>query len=82
MFWGQGSLSPPRVGARSTSLGGNLFPVDVAASRQLREAASLIETERLRLRRWKVEDRLPFAEMNADPEVMEFFPRVLSLIHI
>jgi RimJ/RimL family protein N-acetyltransferase len=29
-------------------------------------------TERLALRRWRVEDRGPFAAINADPEVMRF----------
>lgn len=38
----------------------------------------VLETERLRLRRWKPEDREPFARMNADPRVMEFFPKTLS----
>ena len=33
-----------------------------------------LETPRLRLRRWKDADRTPFAAMNADPAVMEFFP--------
>ena len=37
-------------------------------------------TERLGLRRWKHKDTVPFAEMNADPEVMRFFPSQLSLI--
>jgi RimJ/RimL family protein N-acetyltransferase len=32
------------------------------------------ETPRLRLRRWIDADREPFAAMNADPAVMEFFP--------
>lgn len=36
-------------------------------------------TERLLLRRWTIDDRAPFAEMNADPEVMAFFPRPLKL---
>jgi RimJ/RimL family protein N-acetyltransferase len=38
----------------------------------------MLETDRLLLRRWKVEDREPFAAMNADPRVMEFFPGVLT----
>jgi RimJ/RimL family protein N-acetyltransferase len=38
----------------------------------------LITTERLILRPWKNEDFLPFAEMNADPRVREFFPSVLT----
>lgn len=32
------------------------------------------ETERLRLRQWIAADREPFAALNADPKVMEFFP--------
>ena len=32
-----------------------------------------LETSRLRLRRWREEDREPFAAINADPRVMEFF---------
>ena len=31
-------------------------------------------TERLLLRRWRDDDRAPFAAMNADPGVMEYFP--------
>jgi RimJ/RimL family protein N-acetyltransferase len=38
----------------------------------------MIETERLRLREWRDEDREPFARMNADPRVMEFFPATLT----
>lgn len=38
----------------------------------------VIESERLRLRRWKESDREPFARLNADPRVMEFFPACLS----
>jgi len=37
-----------------------------------------IETERLVLRRWRVEDSEPFAALNADPVVMEYFPSTLS----
>ena len=32
-----------------------------------------LETARLRLRRWREDDREPFAAINADPRVMEFF---------
>jgi RimJ/RimL family protein N-acetyltransferase len=32
-----------------------------------------LETSRLRLRQWRESDRAPFAAMNADPAVMEFF---------
>ena len=37
-----------------------------------------IETERLKLRQWKAADRQPFVELNADPEVMEYFPSTVS----
>jgi ribosomal-protein-alanine N-acetyltransferase len=37
-----------------------------------------LTTPRLTLRRWRDEDRAPFAAMNADPRVMEFFPATLS----
>lgn len=37
-----------------------------------------LKTERLVLRRWRPEDREPFAALNADPEVMEHFPAALT----
>jgi len=37
-----------------------------------------IETERLLLRRWRESDLVPFAALNADPTVMEYFPSTLS----
>lgn len=37
-----------------------------------------IETDRLRLRQWCAADREPFATLNADPRVMEFFPALLN----
>lgn len=37
-----------------------------------------LRTERLVIRTWRQADRDPFAEMNADPQVMEFFPSVLT----
>jgi RimJ/RimL family protein N-acetyltransferase len=36
--------------------------------------ASEIETPRLILRQWRESDREPYAALNADPAVMEFFP--------
>ena len=39
---------------------------------------TVLETERLILRRWKESDRGPFARMNADPRVMEHFPALLT----
>ena len=35
-------------------------------------------TDRLRLREWREADRLPFADLNADPEVMQYFPEPLN----
>ena len=35
---------------------------------------TFIETDRLRLRQWIDDDRALFAELNADPQNMEFFP--------
>lgn len=37
-----------------------------------------METERLILRSWKSEDRIPFAEMNGNRNVMRYFPQPLS----
>ena len=37
-----------------------------------------LRTSRLSLRRWRESDREPFAAMNADPEVMRWFPAPLD----
>ncbi|MBV8300585.1 MAG: GNAT family N-acetyltransferase [Candidatus Dormibacteraeota bacterium] len=37
-----------------------------------------LRTQRLLLRRWRDEDLEPFAALNSDPEVMRFFPKMLS----
>ena len=42
------------------------------------ETGPTIRTERLVLRRWTDDDRAGFAALNADPEVMEHFPGVLT----
>jgi RimJ/RimL family protein N-acetyltransferase len=39
---------------------------------------TIFTTERLILRNWRAADRHPFAQMNADPQVMEFMPATLS----
>ncbi len=39
----------------------------------------IIETDRLRLRRWKNTDLETMSRINADPRVMEFFPSTMSL---
>jgi RimJ/RimL family protein N-acetyltransferase len=38
----------------------------------------LLETDRLLLRDWIDADAAPFAVLNSDPRVMEFFPKALS----
>jgi len=40
----------------------------------------MIESDRLLLRSWEERDREPFARLNADPRVMEFFPACLSAV--
>ncbi|WP_448613331.1 GNAT family N-acetyltransferase [Modestobacter sp. URMC 112] len=37
-----------------------------------------IRTPRLLMRRWQPRDRAPFADMNADPQVMRYFPAPLT----
>ena len=37
-----------------------------------------LETPRLTLRPWRESDRAPFAEMNADPVVMTYFPSAMT----
>ena len=38
----------------------------------------MIKSDRLLLRRWQRSDYEPFAALNADPEVMRYFPAMLS----
>src|SRR4051794_26778761 len=38
----------------------------------------MMRTQRLVMREWRESDREPFAELNADPEVMRHFPEPLS----
>lgn len=42
------------------------------------EDGAVLATKRLTLRRWRDDDRVPFAELNADPAVMEFFVAPLT----
>jgi len=39
---------------------------------------SEIKTKRLILRHWQANDLPPFAELNADPRVMKFYPSILN----
>ena len=38
----------------------------------------MLSTDRLILRQWQTSDLTPFAKMNADPQVMRFFPSTLN----
>lgn len=38
----------------------------------------MLETSRLILRQWEAKDRAPFAALNADSDVMRFFPAPLE----
>lgn len=40
----------------------------------------VLETDRLTLRGWTQDDRIPFARLNADPKVMEFMPSLLDRV--
>lgn len=42
------------------------------------QASAELRSDRLLLRRWRKADRVPFAAMNADPQVMEYYPSTLS----
>lgn len=44
----------------------------------MKQPVAELNTERLRLRQWRPADRAPFAAMNADPEVMQFFPGTMN----
>jgi RimJ/RimL family protein N-acetyltransferase len=42
------------------------------------DSAFVLNTSRLTMRRWRSSDLEPFAAMNADPEVMRYFPAPLD----
>lgn len=48
------------------------------ARRPYSRAVDELRTARLLLRRWRDEDRAPFARLNADPDVMEHFPAPMT----
>lgn len=45
---------------------------------QLKSNTMQIETPRLILRQWKLQDLAAFNAMNKDPEVMRYYPRILT----
>ena len=52
--------------------------IDRRVATTLQHVVGRLITERLVLRRWRDEDREPFAALNADPEVMRYFPSTLT----
>jgi RimJ/RimL family protein N-acetyltransferase len=46
----------------------------------IRDVLLPLETDRTILRQWCDEDYRPFAQINADTRVMEFFPQILSRV--
>lgn len=50
----------------------------VAWEQRVEPQVPVLRTERLVLRGWEPVDRAPFAELNADPEVMAHLPALLS----
>jgi RimJ/RimL family protein N-acetyltransferase len=42
------------------------------------ERKAIVQTERLLLRQWLPDDRPQFAQLNADPEVMRYFPKAYT----
>lgn len=38
----------------------------------------MLNTPRLLLRTWQESDKIPFAKLNADPDVMQYFPKALN----
>ncbi len=56
----------------------NIAGVAIKVRKGLEETMLIIETERLILRSWKSEDYIEFRKINADPEVMRYFPKVLD----
>ena len=54
-----------------------LMKLNAKNSKQLVDPQT-IRTERLILRQWQKSDFAPFAELNADPTVREFFPSILN----
>jgi RimJ/RimL family protein N-acetyltransferase len=66
---------------RPGSSTGALSPLGMYASAMEKTPGAedaAIETPRLLLRGWRETDRAPFAEMNADPAVMRYFPSTLT----
>ncbi len=58
--------------------GAETLKVSVPSGRKVMTIPSTIRTPRLLLRPWRDEDLAPFAALNGDPDVMEFFPKPLG----
>lgn len=55
-----------------------MLPDVATQTDSLTPSAPELETDRLRLRAWRVGDRAAFVALNADPLVMEYFPAPIS----
>src|SRR5215475_5466144 len=81
---GRRSIRPPLGNWQATSI--NVvatfrlqFSMSQARINNVSERSIIeFDTARLRLRQWCDSDREPFASLNSDPEVMEFFPSLLT----
>jgi RimJ/RimL family protein N-acetyltransferase len=73
------SARPEVVRVQTGHCGRRTQPLRVTIARQ-EAMPEVIEpaTARLRLRQWRPSDRDPFARLNSDPRVMEFYPSQLS----
>ena len=69
---GRAARSPARGGAGVGPGGGQL------RLNRVGPRFDVIRTDRLIMRRWREADREPFAALNADPEVMRYFPAPLD----
>lgn len=74
----RGQLTRVRGHLRAVRAGGVDGGGCLGDDRLVIRAPSELRTGRLLLRRWREGDRVPFAAMNADPEVMEYYPSTLS----
>lgn len=71
-------LIRPSLGAEITNLKPGIGTSSLLGSASLLRVTQSLTTDRLRLRRWRDSDRVPFQRINADARVMEFMSGLLS----
>lgn len=52
--------------------------IQIKLGRNIMRSKILLQTPRLVIRQWIEDDLAPFANLNADPDVMEYFPTILT----